>query len=323
MDYLIYGAGAVGLGLGSCLLAAGERVRFLARPHTVAALQRHGLVRTGLFGEYRTTADRFAAGTALEELSPTPADWVFVATKSFDSEAAAELLSAAPAIVGDKTQILLCQNGWGNAELFAARFPPFRIWNARIITGFHRRESHHVEVTVHAQAIHLGSLFQQDVKTLEPVARAIAAGGIPCETSPDIAADLWAKLLYNNCLNALSAIFRVPYGALGESLHGRRLMQQLAEETFAVMQAAGYRTHWNTAQKFLAAFYNKLLPPTAQHESSTLQDLRDGRRTEIGALNGAVVSLGKSLDVSVPINRAVVDMIQFLEAKALSSLQNS
>ena len=108
----------------------------------------------------------------------------------------------------------------------------------------------------------------------------------------------------------------MPYGALAESEDTRALMRDVAEEIFRVMQAAGYRTRYPDADAFLAALYEELLPPTARHESSTLQDLRAGRRTEIDALNGAVVRLAEAHGVEVPVNRSLVAMIRKLEERA-------
>jgi len=51
--------------------------------------------------------------------------------------------------------------------------------------------------------------------------------------------------------------------------------------------------------------------------SSTLQDIQAGRRTEIDALNGAVLKLAAKYDLDVPYNRAVFNLVKFLEAKNL------
>ena len=56
---LIYGGGAVGLGVASCLLHSGNEVDVLARPQTVAALEAEGLTRTGIFGDV-PSSDVFA-----------------------------------------------------------------------------------------------------------------------------------------------------------------------------------------------------------------------------------------------------------------------
>ena len=182
-----------------------------------------------------------------------------------------------------------------------------------MITGFRRPQKHQVDITVHADPIHLGSLYGHGVSGLEDLSTAIGAGGIPCEVTPTISKDLWAKMLYNCMLNGLSTVFNVPYGLLGESPHTRELMESIAHEVYAVMNAAGYTTHWERADEYIEIFYKLQLPPTYNHEPSMLQDIRAGKRTEIDALNGAVVSLGKQHRISTPTNTTVTRMIQFME----------
>ncbi len=313
MDVLIYGAGGVGLGLASALLESGARVRVVARPDTVAALKKEGLRRSGLFGETRAAPEALEAASSLGELVGEGPDVVLVTVKSSDSASAAADLAACSWI--GNAPLVLCQNGWGNAEHFVPHFSPARVFSARVITGFVRHEPQHVEITAHAEPIHVGSLFGAELGPMEPLCRAIAAGGIPCETSAHVSRDLWAKLLYNGLLNPLGALFGVAYGALGESDAARSIMADLAAEIFAVMRASGYDTHWPDAATYLDDFYARLLPPTAKHESSMLQDLRAGRRTEIDAILGVVVELGHEAGVAVPVSETLTRAVRFLEGR--------
>ena len=302
------------MGLASCLLKAGERVDLIGREDTVAALQQNGLERTGLFGEFKAPPDSFGALSSLDDLPEKQYDYILVCTKSFDTRTSAEQIASIPFLKNASTPIVLCQNGWGNAAIFAEHFPQERIKNGRVITGFRRPQKHQVDITVHADAIHLGSLFVDDVSDLAKLSAAIDAGGIPCQVTPTIGKDLWAKMLYNCMLNGLSTIHDVPYGVLGESPHTRELMENIAHEVYAVMTAAGYATHWASAEDYIDTFYKHQLPPTYQHEPSMLQDVRAGKRTEIDALNGAVVTLGKQHAVPTPYNNTICRMIQFMES---------
>ena len=205
------------------------------------------------------------------------------------------------------------QNGWGNFEIFSKSIPPQRIFNARVITGFRRLAPSHVEVTVHADAIKIGSLASGEANSLAKLADRISQGGIPCQVTPTIAKDLWSKMLYNCCLNPLGAILETPYGSLGDSPAARSLMRGIAREVFQVMRAAGHTTHWDDVESFLRAFYRQMIPATYAHESSMLQDVRNGRRTEIDALNGAVVELGERFGIEVPHNRCMRDLVCFKE----------
>lgn len=310
------GAGAVGLGIGSCLLAAGQRVRFVVRDAAArSVLAREGLLRTGIFGEVRTPPQRFSVHASIEALPAEPLDFVLVCTKTFDSEAVAEALAAADARLGGEARIVLFHNGWGSAERFARRLPARRVFNARVITGFRRTAPAAVEITVHAEAVRLGSLFGASPEEVAPLARAIARGGLPCEVSPAVARDLWAKMLYNCALNPLGALLGVPYGALDAGVETRCILEAVARETFGVLRRAGFETHWPGPEEWLADFYARILPPTARHEPSMLQDLRAGQRTEIDALCGAVAALGARLGVPTPASEALVSLVHAAERR--------
>jgi 2-dehydropantoate 2-reductase len=313
MNILIYGCGAVGLGIASCLLKAGVKVSLLARPGTVEMLRQNGLVRTGIFGTYTAGPGQFTAGSSLGDLPDDTYDYILVCTKCYDTAAAAEDIARFLEPLEPNSLIVLFQNGWGNAEYFTARLAKEQIYSARVITGFTRRQPHHVEITVHADAIHIGSLYHEPPFEVHPLAAAINAGGIPCVTTDTIGKDLWAKMLYNCALNPLGAILDVPYGALADSPDTRQIMNTIIEEIYTVMHAAGFSTHWKTARQYQDIFYNKLVPPTGGHHSSTLQDLKAGRKTEIDGLTGQILKLAQQHTVSTPCNSIVYRLIQFLQ----------
>lgn len=305
----------MGLGIASCLLKSGSQVDILARQATVRALRKEGLARTGIFGDFHAAPESFGCLSSLSDVEAGPYDFILVCTKSFDSDKAAEELSRHEPLFGDKTKIVLFQNGWGNAERFLPFFAKDRIHSARVITGFSRVHDNRVTITVHADSIHVGSLFASDLSCVKDLAESISKGGIPCEVTPEIEKDLWAKMLYNCALNPLGAILDVPYGVLAEQESTRQIMNGLVDEVFSVMEAAGYRTHWRSPADFLKVFYAKLVPDTARHKSSTLQDISAKKKTEIDALNGAVIQLAEAYKKNVPYNLVVYNMVKFIESR--------
>ena len=90
MKLLIYGGGAVGLGIANCLIKSGARVDIIARKETVESLQQKGLKRSGIFGEYYAAPQTFNSYESLHEITSTVYDYILVCTKSFDSRKAAE-----------------------------------------------------------------------------------------------------------------------------------------------------------------------------------------------------------------------------------------
>lgn len=312
MTDLLIGAGAVGLGVGSALLAGGASVVFVARGETGRALARVGLRRTGLFGEVAFDAAAFEVLDSLAECDEAP-DRILVAVKSTDSESVAREIASRPPLARSAAPVVLLQNGVGNAEVFARELSRDRVFCGRVITGFHRRSACHVEITAHADAIRLGSVFGADPGILAPLAATLSAGGLPAEVSDDVARDLWGKLLYNAALNPLGALLRVPYGTLARDPATRGILDAVMDEVFAVLLACGERTHWPDAESYRRHFYAKLIPPTASHESSMLQDVRAGRPTEIDALCGEVVRRGGEHGVETPVNEALLLLVRALE----------
>lgn len=312
----IVGPGAVGLGLATALHASDVEIHLLARPGSEAsAALAGGFGRSGIFGEVQVPAEAVQLHDNLDSLIEIDPDATLVCTKTTATASLSTPLGSALGRTPRESPLVICHNGWGSAEQFAAHLVPQRVFSARVITGFRRPEPARVEITVHAEPIHVGSLFGADVGPLAWLCEAVDAGGLPCATSPDIAADLLAKLLYNGLLNPLGALVGVPYGVLAERRDTRTTMEAIAREIFTVLDAAGLRTHWPNAGAYLETFFGDLLPSTAAHESSMLQDLRAGRRTEVDAISGAVVALGRHHDVSTPLNEALTTLIAAVEAR--------
>jgi 2-dehydropantoate 2-reductase len=310
----VFGTGAVGLGIGSCLLAADEPVRFATRNENGAqALLTSGVERTGLFGSVHSPPHALDAGVGADSLRGCELDWILVCSKTPASSEIADALRAVWNEIRGARRVVVCHNGWGSAARFAAQLPKRQIYSARVYTGFQRRGPNRVEITVHAEPIRIGSLYGADLAPLRALCAAITRGGVPCETSDDIEGELWSKMLYNCSLNPLGALIGVAYGELAQYPETRSILEAVIAEIFALLDATGRRTRWRDAHEYLEIFWNELLPPTAAHESSMLQDLRAGRRTEVEALNGAVVELAREHGLEVPVNRALLELIRARE----------
>ena len=56
---------------------------------------------------------------------------------------------------------------------------------------------------------------------------------------------------------------------------------------------------------------------TGENSSSMLQDVMKGRRTEIDAINGTIVQLGREHGVATPVNETVVALVKGIEASTV------
>ena len=309
MRILVLGAGAIGSVLGGFLARAGHDVTLLGRAWHLDAVRDHGLRISGLWGEH--WVKRLSVATRPEEVAAQPPfDWVFVCVKSPQTaEAAAQL----PAWLGPKTLVCAFQNGLGNYETLLRTVPAERLALGRVIFGVELAPGH-VRVTVFADEVLIGSPDARCPGThAAALAAALQESGIPARATATILVALWAKVLYNCALNGLSALFEVPYGKLLEHPAAERLMKAIIEEAYRVAAACGVRLEPSEAGAYLELLFARLIPDTAGHRSSMLQDLRRGRVTEIDALNGAIVRFGGEAGLATPANALVARLVHAKE----------
>ncbi len=304
---LVAGAGALGSVFGGLLAQAGWPVVLLGRPEHMDVVRRDGLRIEGLFGEHVVRViDAVSDPAALRGVFDT----VLVTVKSYDT--AGVVRAVAPYVAPDGVLVCL-QNGLGNVECAADVVGASRVLGARVIFGAEPLGVGRVRVTVNAAPVLVGSPDRADAARCAR-ARAwaghFAAAGIPSAPTDDLLAELWAKVFYNAALNPLGALLGVPYGYLPGDPDARALMDRAIEEAFAVARAEGIALRWPDAAAYRTVFYDELVPTTAAHRSSMLQDLERGRPTEIDAINGYVSRCGDALGVAAPVNATLTHMIR-------------
>jgi 2-dehydropantoate 2-reductase len=315
---LVAGAGAVGSVVGGLLATAGHRVTLLGRPGHLEAVAARGLRLEGLWGDHRVR-DLTLATTATEIGGPY--DAILLTVKSFDT--AAMLAATVGALAPDGCVIAL-QNGLGNVEQVVAAVGAERALGGRVIFGATLPSPGVARVTVFADPIALGAALA-GAAAAERRAREwtehFAAAGIPTELTTSLQAHLWTKIFYNAALNPLGALLGQPYGALAADPDGRALMDDVFDECFAVAAARGVVPLVPTADAYRELFYGRLVPATAHHRSSMLQDLERGRPTEIEAINGCIWRYGREAGIPTPVNATMTRLIRFRQRIGQESSQ--
>ena len=315
---LIAGCGAIGSVFGCLLRQAGHNVTLLGRESHLNAIRSLGLRMDGIWGSHDATG--FQLATRVSELSGRY-DLVIISVKAYDT---ARIAESAVRFIKKEGLVLSAQNGLGNIETLAAVFGPERTLGANVLVGAKIPEPGRVTITVEAAPIIIGPLEVSDCVMMEAIhswARNFRAAHIPCETTTRILSHLWAKVFYNAPLNALGALLRVHYGALGDEEELRALMDRIIDEAFVVAGRMAIELLWETADEYRRLFYNHLLPSTYHHESSMLQDLQRGRRTEIDAINGQIWRYGETMRVPTPFNEIMTRLIRECETRMTPALR--
>ena len=292
------------------LRRAGWPVTLLGRSAHLKAIAERGLHIGGLWGEW--TVSGFALATDAEELMGTgPYSAVLLTVKAYDT---ATMARAIAPHLGSYGVVISLQNGLGNMEEAASAVGPERVLGGRVIFGAILTNPGSVEVTVYAEPVVLGSAYPGKFPALDVAVRrwacAFTEAGIPCEHTDDIVAYLWSKVLYNAPLNPLGAVLGLSYGQLAADPDLRWLMDRIIDEAHAVALASGVRLRWPSAAAFREEFYGRLVPATADHRSSMLQDIDRGHPTEVEAINGRVWEYGRAAGVPTPLNEAMTRLLR-------------
>ena len=309
MKILVVGAGAIGSVFGGFLAKAGNEVFLVGRRKHMAAIADQGLLIGGIWGEHRVTSLATFVNTA--DLPHQHFDLVLITTKSYDTK---EALREVCPLVSHDTMVISLQNGLGNVEVLSGVVGPARVLGGRVIFGVELRNPGQVEVTVYQDKVMVGSPTGAVARErAEDIAQIFTEAGIPSEATAEITKYIWGKVLYNCCLNALSALLECNYGELMERDETRQIMSQVIAEVFAVAESKGVALMWQSPQEYERLLLDVLIPDTYAHHSSMLQDVRQGRRTEIDAMNGAIATLGLQVGLETPTNQLLTRLIKAKE----------
>ncbi len=315
MRFLIYGAGAVGQALGCMLNTAGHQVDLLLRERFIPQIRQTGLQVDGVFGSFHATAapDKDNSLGLYADLNDIPSsyDYVLVTTKSYDTE---QTLEALRPLQDRITTFVSMQNGCGNIEQFMEAFGAERVLGGRIITGFEIISAGQVKISVSADALHIGNAIPQ-TPTLQAteLAEALSQAGHPTKAVDNIYTSLFDKLLYNCALNPLGAVLGTHYGPLGDMKETRELIQNIINETYLVISAEGGTVTYPDAASYGKHLLTTLLPATYNHRPSMLQDLEQGKKTEIDSLAGYVSRRARTHGIATPTCDMLTALIRFRE----------
>jgi 2-dehydropantoate 2-reductase len=299
----VVGAGAVGCWYGGMLARVGVPVTLIGRPAHVEAMRRDGLRLSS------AASDEYIAVDASTDVAAVAgASLVLVCVKSTDTEATGAALAAH---LAPGARVLSLQNGVDNAPRLQAvsRWPvaPAVVYVASEMGGpGHVRHLGRGELVIPADLGASGAgLSAADIVAL------FARAGVPVELSDNVVGALWGKLVLNCGYNAISAITDAPYGRMVTLPGIARTVHDSVVECLSVARALGI-----AIPSDIFAAVDRIATSMPGQVSSTCQDLRRGKPTEIDHLNGHVVAEGERLGIATPLNRALHALVKALETKA-------
>jgi 2-dehydropantoate 2-reductase len=304
MRILIVGAGALGGVVGAYLTRAGEDVTLLEVNQARARLLADAGLHITRVGQGETTIP-IRVVTSLTGVDPF--DLVFVAVKTYQTgDAVRAALGASKAT----TLFFSLQNGIGNAETIAAI-----VGEEHVLCGVTYHSIEHagpgrLRYRAGIKPIQIAPMRGATTPEVQAIGEAFRRAGFETNVVENVDHALWQKLLHNAVVNPTSAITGLTCRELLADEELMAFMRDLCAEIIAVMRSRGVPIV-DEEDPFRPVIGS--LKALGKNRPSMWQDLARGTRTEIDALNGAIVREGERLGLPVPHNTALVHFIHSRE----------
>ncbi|HUL06653.1 MAG TPA: 2-dehydropantoate 2-reductase [Candidatus Acidoferrum sp.] len=302
MRIAVIGAGAMGSVFGARLQATGaEVILYDINEDHIQAIRARGLTLGDAAGERVVTIPATSRSAEIAD-----ADLALVLVDSNATMDAAPLL---PKLLAGEGVALTLQNGIGNVEALVAVLGAQRVIAGSTMNSAAFVERGHVRHTNVGPTV-IGLPEGPPTEFVRALAARLSAAGFPTTASDNAMGHVWAKFVLNCAINPLCALTGLRAGEIARHPPTARLLEQVLDEVLAVAAAKGIRLPDPGLRAHVLdhAFerYNR---------PSMLQHVESGRRTEIEALNGALVREARRLGVAVPHNEAIWAAVSGIDAR--------
>lgn len=327
---LVMGAGSMGTMLGACLTAAGYRVELADVNHErVMALNARGASVVG------TVNWEVPVRAITPEQMDGAYDLVFLLVKQTHNTAAFAQLGSHLRQTGT---ICTLQNGMPESAV-AAAFGASRTLGCAVTWAATYLAPGRVEATSAPEKWHaaLGTL---DGKITEAATRVQAILSTMCRTelTQNLTGIRWSKLLVNASFSGMSTVLGCTFGEVLDNGTAFKAAQYIARECIRVAGARGVEMaelepgldfralmDFGSDEERLATcgIYRQLWGSARAGKASMLQDVENGRKTEVDFINGVISETGREYRVPTPVNDTVVRIVKDIEAGRLrATMQN-
>jgi 2-dehydropantoate 2-reductase len=240
---------------------------------------------------------------------------ILVGVKAWQVPEAAQAMRP---MVGPHTYVLPLQNGVEASSQLAAVLGTEHVLGGLCGLMVFIAGPGHIRHVAAEPFIGFGELDNRPSERVERLSQVVSkAQGMRLENPPDIHVGLWRKFVFVTGITGIGAVTRAPIGIYRSQPGTRRMLEQATEEICKVAWAHKIALPQDAVARIMA--YLDSLPP--ELTSSIQRDIMNGRPSELEALNGAVVRLGKEVGVETPVNAFIYYSLLPMEMRVRGQVQ--
>lgn len=302
MKIVVIGAGAMGSIYGGHLSLNNEVYLVDTNQAVVDKINAEGLKidEDGTTNIYHPTAVTSTEGIK-------DADLVILFVKAIFSKAA---LEGNKHIIGPDTRLLTLQNGAGHEDLLKQFVPEEHVVigttedNGAVLEPGHVRRGGEGRTNV-------GLLTEDKDGFLPRLKESFDSCGFQVKIHEKIQQLIWDKLFTNVSLSAVTGVLQVDMGYIAANEYAWKMTVELIHEAVLTAQALGLSCDEE-------AITEKVRMTSVNNPSgctSIRADLRDGRKTEVDTISGAVLRAAEKCNLKVPAHELIVNMVHAMEGR--------
>ena len=313
----VFGAGAIGGYVGARLAMRGEAdVALVARGAHLAAMKDHGLT---LKQDGETHVVRPRVTDDPRQLGAQ--DYIILTLKA---HALSGVIDQLMPLIGKDTAILFAQNGipWWYFHGVGGSYEGTRlesvdpggvIWNrigperalGTVVWQAAEIEAPGVIAHHYGDRMPLGEPTGEKSERVLTLSKLLTNAGIKSPVRPNLRNEIWLKLWGNLSFNPVSVLTLGTLQDLATDPGTRRVIRSMMEEARAVAERLGITFAVDADERM------DMAAKVGAHRTSMLQDVEAGRPTELDALLGVVIELGRIVEIDTPSLQLVYDLCKF------------
>jgi 2-dehydropantoate 2-reductase len=310
LNWLIFGAGAIGTYIGGSLILSGQRVVFVENPPAPSEILERGL-RLNLSGQEHRILHPDICTNLPEALSPGHFDIAIFAIKSYDTSSTLDSIQP----LAEKLPPILClQNGVENEPALEKVFGKGNVIAGTVTSSVGRRAAGDI-VLERLRGVGISSNHSLSKR----IAQVFTDAKLNAHLYSSARSMKWSKMLTNLLANASAAILDMKPGEILRLSPLYKIEVAQLREAIAVMHALNLKIVDlpDTPVRAFSWMVEKLPPNLSQPLISQIAGKGRGQKmpsfhidlyskhgkSEVDYLNGAVVRFGERLGIPTPINK--------------------
>lgn len=295
----VIGTGAIGGYFGSKLLKAGFNITFVDVGRTFETIKANGITINSIIEDIRIENPNISDD--LSTLKDT--DLILLCVKSYDTRQVAQKLKG---ITRENTLVMSMQNGVDNEDILSEVLGQDKIIGSAVYISCNVPSPDIINHTALNKLV-IGRLDKKIDSAIEKIKKVFEKTGLEIEISLDIKKELWQKLMINIPFNGFTALIGGPLEKYDDVSTAPDCFYEAMKEVQKIANAEGINVNDEDVENTFKSFtsskgFEKTL-------SSTLQDIKAGRKLEIDSFQGTIIGLAEKHNISVPINKILYTLL--------------